>query len=67
MNAAAIEYIWKAIQESERSDEFPFMDDEKSITAAAHGSLQPRSDQSRMVSRRPITELARSVLRIVQQ
>jgi hypothetical protein len=26
MNATAIEYIWKAIQESERSDDLPFID-----------------------------------------
>ena len=26
MNAVAIEYIWQAIQESERSDDLPFID-----------------------------------------
>ena len=55
---AAVEYIWKAIQESERSDEFPFMDDEKSIPAAAHIAPQPQPDRSSAVSRDPITEIA---------
>jgi hypothetical protein len=26
MNAVAIQYIWQAIQESERSDDLPFID-----------------------------------------
>ncbi len=46
MSAAAIDYIWKAIQESERSDELQFVDDEMLITAAAHGSAQHWTDQS---------------------
>ena len=55
---AAIEYIWKAIQESERSDEFPVMDDEKSIRAAARVAPRPQPDQFSAVSRDPITEIA---------
>ena len=58
MTTAAIEYIWKAILESERSDEFPFMDDKQSVTAAAHVAPQSQSDQSRAVGRAPITEIA---------
>ncbi len=56
MNAAAIDYVWKAIQESERSDELQFKDDEMLITAAAHGSAPSRPDQSSAVSRAPIAE-----------
>ena len=46
MNAAAIEYIWKAILESERSDELQFMDDEMLIMTAATRLTRPRPDQS---------------------
>ncbi len=56
MNPVAIQYIWQAIQESERSDELQFMDDEMLITAAAHASPQPRLDQSSAVGREPIAE-----------
>ncbi len=56
MNVAAIEYIWKAIQESERSDELQFMDDERLITAAAHGLAQSQPDQSGVVSGKSIVE-----------
>ena len=38
MTTAAIEYIWKAIQESERSDELQFM------SAEARWMLPARSD-----------------------
>ena len=59
MNATAIEYIWQAIQESERSDELPFMDAltrlsqphpdrpgaiRASMTAAVAKSLQANSN-----------------------
>ena len=57
MNAAAIEYIWKASLESERSDEIQFMDDEFLITVAAHRSPQPRLEQSGAVGREPIAEV----------
>ena len=59
MNAAAIEYIWKAIQESERSDEFQFMDDEMLIrTAATRLTPQPpdqpdHRDRAAADARRP--------------
>ena len=58
MNAAAVDYIWKAIQESERSNKLQFMDNEMLITAAAHGSLQPWPDQSGDASSEPIAEAA---------
>jgi hypothetical protein len=58
MNAAAIDYIWKTIQESERSDELQFMADEVLITTAATRGVQPRPDQSSVVGRDPITEIA---------
>ena len=35
MHAVAIQYVWQAIQESERSDEIQFMDDELLIRAKA--------------------------------
>ena len=58
MNPAAIEYIWQAIQESERSDDLPFMDDEMLITTAATRVVQPRPDRSGAVGREPIAEVA---------
>ena len=61
MNSAAIEYVWKAILESERSHRLQFMDDEMLITAAAHGSPQPRPDQSSAAGREPIAEAAISL------
>jgi hypothetical protein len=61
MNPVAIQYIWKAILESERSDELQFMDDEMLITAAAHASPQPRLDQFSVVGREPIAEAAISL------
>lgn len=39
MNAVAIQYIWQAILESERSDDLPFIDALKRLS-------QPQSDQS---------------------
>ena len=35
MNTVAIDYIWRVILESERSDEFQFMDDELRVKAEA--------------------------------
>ena len=58
MNAAAIKYIWKAILESERSDELQFMDHEMLIMTAATRMVQPRPDQSGAVGREPIAEVA---------
>lgn len=58
MNAAAIEYIWKAIQESERSDELQFMAHEVPITTAAASVMQLRPDQSGAVGCDPITQIA---------
>ena len=39
MNAAAIQYIWQAIQDSERSDDLSFID-------ALKRSLMPRPDRA---------------------
>ena len=58
MNPAAIEYIWQAIQESERSDDLPFMDDEMLIMTAATRVVQPRPDRSGAVGRERISEVA---------
>ena len=52
MNAAAIDYIWKAILESERSDELPFMN------AVARWMPPARSD---VMGRESITEAAISL------
>jgi hypothetical protein len=58
MNAVAIQYIWQAIQESERSDELQFMDDEFLVKAAVTRVVQPRPDESGAVGREPIAEVA---------
>jgi len=58
MNAVAIQYIWQAIQESERSDELQFMDDEMLIMTAATRVVQLRPDQSGAVGREPIAKVA---------
>ena len=64
MNATAIEYIWKAIQESERSDDLTFIDAmarkmpparldmprRESITAAGADPLQTNSDSLPVVT-----------------
>ena len=46
MNLAAIEYVWKAILESERSNRLQFMDDEVLIKAEATRFTQQPPDQS---------------------
>ena len=51
MNAVAIQHIWQAIQESERSDDLPFIDALKRLT-------QPRSDRSGARGRESITPAA---------
>jgi hypothetical protein len=58
MSAAAIDYIWRAIQESERSDALQFRDDEMLITAAAQGSAQHRTVPPNAVGRKSIAEAA---------
>jgi hypothetical protein len=58
MSSAAIDYIWKAIQESERSNKLQFMDNEMLITAAAHGPARPRTDQSSAAGCESIVEAA---------
>ena len=56
MNAAAIEYIWQAIQESERSDELQFMD-------ALNRLSQQRPDRSGAIGRESITAAVTEPLR----
>ena len=48
MNAVAIQYIWQAIRESERSDDLSFIDTLKQ-------SLMPRPDRPGVANRAPIT------------
>ncbi len=45
MNPVTIDYIWQAIRESERSDEFQFMDDATSIMAEVARRIPPRRVQ----------------------
>ena len=59
MSRAAIEYIWKAIQESERSDKFQVMSDEMPITTLTHESPEP-PDLSGVPASKPIAEVALS-------
>jgi len=58
MTTVAIQYIWQAIQESERSDEIQFMADELLIKAEAARLAQPRRVQSGAVGREPIVDAA---------
>ena len=46
MSTVAIDYIWQAILESERSDDIQFIDDELRIKAEAARLAQPWLDQS---------------------
>jgi hypothetical protein len=48
MNPVAIQYIWQAIQDSERSDDLSFID-------ALKRSLMPQPDRPGAVDRAPIT------------
>ena len=68
MNAVAIQYIWQAIQESERSDDLPFIDamarwmsparsdkpGRESITAVVADPLQTNSDPLPTVTWPPV-------------
>ena len=56
MNAVAIQYIWQAIQESEQSDDLPFID-------ALNRSSQQRPDGSGAIGRESITAAASKLLR----
>jgi hypothetical protein len=47
MNPVAIQYIWQAIQDSERSDDLPFID-------SLIRSLRPQLDRSGAANREPI-------------
>ena len=58
MNAVAMQYIWQAIQESERSDEIQFMDDELLIKAGTARLAQPRCVQSGAVATDSIADAA---------
>jgi len=58
MNKVAIQYIWQAIQESEQSDDLPFID-------ALRRSLRPWPDRPGAADRAPITTAATESLRTV--
>jgi hypothetical protein len=58
MTTSAIQYIWQAILESERSDEIHFMADELLIKVAAARLAQPWRAQSGAVGREPIADKA---------
>ncbi len=58
MNTAAIEYIWKAIQESERSGESRLMDYELLVKAAAAHLMQQRLEQSSIADSESAAEVA---------
>jgi len=58
MNAAAIDYIWKAIQESERSGESRFMDYELLVKAAVTYLVQQRLEQSGAAGSESAAEVA---------
>jgi hypothetical protein len=66
MNTVAIDYIWQAILESERSDEFQFTDDELRIKAEADRLARLQRVRSGAAGREPIatttTSLAFSAL-----
>jgi hypothetical protein len=56
MNAVAIQHIWQAIQDSERSDDLSFID-------ALKRSLMPQPDRAGATDRVPITTAATEPLR----
>jgi len=56
MTTVAIQYIWQAIQESERSDEIQFMDNELLITTEAVRLAQLRRVQSGAAGNKSITD-----------
>lgn len=58
MTMIAIDYIWQAILESERSDDIQFMDDELRIKAEATRLAQLWLDPSGAVGREPIAASA---------
>jgi hypothetical protein len=58
MNPVAIQYIWQAIQDSERSDDLSFID-------ALKRSLMPQSDRPGAVDRTPIAAATIEPLRTV--
>jgi hypothetical protein len=58
MSTVAIDYIWQAILESERSDDIQFIDDELRLKAEATRLAQPWLDRSGAVGREPIASSA---------
>ena len=56
MTTVAIDYIWQAILESERSDDIPFMDDELRIKAEAARLARQRRIQAGAAGRELITK-----------
>ena len=60
MSTVAIDYIWQAILESERSDDIQFIDDELRIKAEAARLAQPQRTQSNTAGWEPITASAKT-------
>jgi hypothetical protein len=58
MTTVTVDYIWQAIRESERSDEFQFMADQLRIKAEAARLAQLRHIQSDAVTANPIADAA---------
>ena len=57
MNATAIQYIWQAIRESERSDDLSFIDTLKQ-SLMPQPDRSDRPDRSGVADRMPITTVA---------
>jgi hypothetical protein len=58
MTTVTLDDVWQAIRESERSDEFLFMDDETSIKAEVARMIPPRCFQADGVAYDSIAERA---------
>lgn len=58
MTTVTLDDVWQAIRESERSDEFLFMDDETSIKAEVARMIPPRRFQTDGVVSDSIAERA---------
>ncbi|CAG0946369.1 hypothetical protein ANRL1_02939 [Anaerolineae bacterium] len=56
MNTVAIDYIWQAILESERSDDIQFIDDELRLNAEAARMTHLLRVQSGAAGREPIAK-----------
>jgi hypothetical protein len=58
MTAVTVDYVWQAIRDSERSDEFRFIDDELRIKAEAAHLAQLLRPKRAAVAARPIADAA---------